>query len=237
MVLRGITILLGTTLLLDVSAVALVLEYVVLGKNEKLRLFIVGLPAVNVAMDTLESIGIGIALSAACGFRIFVPPLVMSIAALFGHLPLTTGFEWIGTYPALMAFAIATSIEVAAYYIPWLDNFLDIFATPAALSIGTLSAAALFPNTDPLLQWTMAAIAGGGSAGIIQGLMGITRLSSTTLTIGAGNAVIATIEFFGALILSVLALLVPFLAIALVAVLLLVSLSKGRQILARTRQS
>jgi hypothetical protein len=188
-------------------------------------------------MDTFESIGIGIALSAACGFRIFVPPLVMSIAALIGHLPLATEFEWIGTYPALVAFSVATCIEIAGYYIPWVDNFLDVFATPTAIAVGTFVAAALFPDTDPLLKWTMAAIAGGGSAGIIQALMGFTRLSSTALTVGIGNSVVATVESVGAFILSLLALLVPLLAVSLVVALLILSLSKGLQILATRRQT
>lgn len=188
-------------------------------------------------MDTFESICIGIALSAACGFRIFVPPLVMSIAAVAGHLPLSSDFNWIGTYPALIAFAVATCIEIAAYYIPWIDNFLDTIATPTAIAVGTVVTAALIPGNDPLLQWTTAVIAGGGSAGIIQALTGITRLSSTALTVGLGNAVINTIESVGAFVISFLALLMPLLTVGLVATLLIVGLSKGIEILARRRQT
>ena len=188
-------------------------------------------------MDTWEGIVVGIALSAACGFRIFVPPLVMSAAALVGHLPLTSDFAWMGTYPALVAFAVATSVEVAAYYIPWVDNLLDAVATPVAIAVGTLVTAAFIPSNDPLLQWTLAAIAGGGAAGIFQALTGVTRLSSTALTGGLGNAIVATIESVGAVTLSILALLVPLLAIGLVAVLLVVGSSKGMQLLASRRQS
>lgn len=188
-------------------------------------------------MDTLLSIGIGIGLSAACGFRIFVPPLVMSIAALSGVLQLAPGFEWIGTYPALVAFAVATGIEIAAYYIPWVDNLLDTVSTPTAIAVGTWITAALVPNSDPLLQWTLAVIAGGGSAGIIQTFMGMTRLSSTALTGGIGNSVVSTIESLGSVILSVLAVLVPFLAVGLVAASLILILSKGLQILAIRRKS
>lgn len=188
-------------------------------------------------MDTLESIVIGIALSAACGFRIFVPPLVMSVAAIYGHLPLSSGFEWMGTYPALYAFGIATMIEIAAYYIPWVDNLLDTVATPTAIAFGTWIAAALFPDTDPLLKWTMAILAGGGSAGIIQALTGFTRLSSTALTVGLGNSVITTIESIGAFALSGLAIFVPLLAIGLVVGLLFFSFSKGFQILAIKRRA
>ncbi len=186
-------------------------------------------------MDTLLSIGIGIGLSAACGFRIFVPPLVMSIAALSGHLPLAPEFEWVGTYPALVAFTVATCIEIAAYYIPWVDNFLDTVSTPTAIAVGTFITAAFVPNTDPLLQWTTAAIAGGGSAGIIQAFMGMTRLSSTALTGGIGNSIISTIESTSSLTLSVMAIFVPFLAVGLVTALLILSFRKGTQIFAMRR--
>lgn len=186
-------------------------------------------------MNTLESIIVGLTLSAACGFRIFVPPLVISIAIIFGHLPITSGFEWVGTYPALWAFAIATVVEISAYYIPVLDNLLDTLATPTALAVGTFVAAALFPDSDPLLQWTMAAIAGGGTAGIVQAVTGITRLSSTALTIGLGNAFVATGESIGAIILSILALVAPVIAIGLVAVLVIVSLTKFVQSRATSR--
>ena len=67
----------------------------------------------------------GIGLSAACGFRIFIPMLVVSVASHGGSLALAPGFEWIGTYPAMGAFDVATVLEVAAYYIPWLDNLRD----------------------------------------------------------------------------------------------------------------
>src|ERR1051325_11800845 len=89
-------------------------------------------------METVLSICIGIGLSAACGFRVFVPLLVMSIASLSGHLTLAHGFEWIGSYQALVAFAVATCVEIAGYYIPWVDNLLDTIATPAAIIPGTL---------------------------------------------------------------------------------------------------
>ena len=169
-------------------------------------------------MDTLLSIAIGVGLSAACGFRVFVPPLVMSIAAIFGHLPLSPQFEWVGTYPAMVAFAIATFLEIAAYYIPFVDHALDLVSTPTAIAVGTFMTKALIHDTDPLLDWTIAVIAGGGSAGIIQALMGMVRLSSTALTGGIGNPIVSSIEAGSSLILSVLAIFVPIVAVALVVI-------------------
>lgn len=167
-------------------------------------------------MDTLISIAIGISLSVACGFRVFVPPLVLSIAAIYGHVPLSADFQWIGTNHALIAFAVATLIEIAAYYIPWVDHLLDTISIPGAVAVGTYITAALLPESDPLLKWTIAAVAGGGSAGIVQALTGMARLSSTALTGGFGNSIVATIEVVGAIILSVMAIFVPLVAIALV---------------------
>lgn len=76
----------------------------------------------------------------------------MSIAAISGYLPLAPNFEWIGTYPGLIAFAVATCIEIAAYYIPWVDNLLDTVSTPTAIAVGTSITAALLPHSDPLVQ-------------------------------------------------------------------------------------
>ena len=57
-------------------------------------------------------IGVGIGLSAACGFRVFVPLLVMNLASLSGYLHLGSGFAWIGSYYATVAFGTATIVEV-----------------------------------------------------------------------------------------------------------------------------
>ena len=192
-----------------------------------------------IGMETLLSICIGIGLSAACGFRIFVPPLVMSVASLFGHLTLSPNFAWMGTYPAMVAFAVATCIEVMAYYIPWVDNLLDTVATPMAIAAGTVVTASLIPDTDPMLQWTVALIAGGGAAGTIQAFTGIGRLASTVMTGGLGNALLSTIESSSSVILSGLAIAAPVFAVCLVAVLLVFTLSKlGRGLaLRRERQA
>src|SRR5215204_4144976 len=125
----------------------------------------------NIAGPTYEillSIAIAIGLSAACGFRVFVPCLVMSVAAQAGYLQLASGWEWIGSTPALIAFALAAILEIAAYYVPWLDNLLDTIATPAAVVAGVVATAAVVSGMSPFLTWTLAAIAGGGAAGLIQ---------------------------------------------------------------------
>jgi hypothetical protein len=171
-------------------------------------------------METVIGIIVGIGLSAACGFRVFVPLLVMNLASLSGYLPLAPGFEWIGGTSATIVFATATFVEILAYYVPWLDNILDTITTPAAMIAGVVATASVLTDVSPLLKWTLAIIAGGGAAAIVQGATSTLRLSSSALTGGAGNPVIATGEWIGAILTALLAILVP--VICLVLLLLLV---------------
>jgi hypothetical protein len=164
------------------------------------------------------SIALGVGLAAAVGFRVFLPMLVMSIAAYTGHLTLSSGFAWLGSAPALLTLALAALLEIIAYYIPGVDNLLDALATPAALIAGTVVAAAVMVDLPPLVKWTTAVIAGGGAAGLTQGITSLLRLKSTALTGGLGNHIIATGELGGALGVSLLALAAPVLAVGLVAV-------------------
>ena len=166
-------------------------------------------------MDTLLGIAIGIGLSAACGFRVFVPLLVMNLMAQSGQLHLSSGFDWIGSHYATVAFATATTLEVLGYYIPWVDHVLDIAATPAAVIAGTIATASM-ADLSPFLKWTLALIAGGGIAGLIQGATSALRVKSSLSTAGAGNPVISTLELVGSIITAVLAILAPVLCLALI---------------------
>ena len=167
-------------------------------------------------MEILIALCLGITLSAACGFRVFLPPLAMSLGAIYGHIPLSSGFEWLGTTEAAIALSIATLLEVGAYYIPLLDNLLDTVQIPIAVGIGTVITAATLGHTDPVLQWTLAAIAGGGTAGIMGSLAGLVRLASTGVTGGLGNFIVATLELIGSISLSILGLTFPLWTAAIV---------------------
>ncbi len=169
--------------------------------------------------ETVLTVCLGIGLSAACGFRVFVPLLVMSIASLAGHLTLAPSFQWIGTYPALVTFSVATAAEIAGYYIPWVDHALDTIATPAAIVAGTVVTASIVTGMSPLMKWSLAIIAGGGAAGLVQGATVVTRAASTATTGGFGNPLVATIELGGAVITSVTAVLAPVIALAVIVLL------------------
>ena len=146
-----------------------------------------------------------------------------SVAARSGYLSLSGDFAWIGESPAMIAFAVATVLEIAAYYVPWLDNLLDTVASPAAVVAGIVVTASVITGMDPTLKWILAAIAGGGVAGLVQTLTVGARQASTLATAGLGNPLISTAEIVGSLALSAAAVALPLLAGVAVVVLLAVA--------------
>lgn len=168
-------------------------------------------------MSTLLSVLLGVGLSAACGFRIFVPFLLVGIAARTGHVTVGASFAWMATTPALIVLGVATVLEVGAYYIPWLDHLLDVLATPSAVVAGMVMTASVVTGLDPMLKWTLALIAGGGIAGTVQALTVGTRKVSLLTTGGLGNPLVSTAELAGSVLLTMLAIAVPLLAFAVIA--------------------
>jgi hypothetical protein len=185
----------------------------------------------RVAVDSLLAVMVGIGLAASCGFRVFVPMLVVSVAANTGYLTLAESFQWLGTPPALAAFAVAALLESGAYYIPWLDNLLDTIASPLAVVAGVVLFAASVVDLDPLLRWSLAIIAGGGSAAIVQGGSVASRLASTTTTGGLANFVIATLEIVAGVLFPVLSIAVPLLAFVLLVAAIGTMYYVGRRVL------
>jgi hypothetical protein len=184
-------------------------------------------------LDLPISVALGVGLAAATGFRIFLPMLIMSIAAYTGHLPIDARFAWLATPSALAMLAVATLAEILAYYIPAVDNLLDTLAAPASMVAGIVASAAVMTDVPPIVKWTAAVIAGGGIAGLTQGMTTIVRAKSTILTGGVGNPVISTVELGGALLVSILALAAPLAALAVVILFLWIAMRFVRQLFRR----
>ena len=178
-------------------------------------------------MDSLADIGLvsalmaGIALSAASGLRVFIPILALGLAGRFELLPVSEQFAWMTSDLVLIILGMAAVVEVGSYYVPLVDNLLDLVATPAAMAGGTVILASLMPEMGPVAQWATAAVLGGGSAGIVQGSTVLARGLSTASTGGLGNSVVATGETGGSLLAVVLAIVLPVLFGVFVIVVLL----------------
>jgi|WetSurSiteA1Bulk_404760.scaffolds.fasta_scaffold00952_3 hypothetical protein len=179
--------------------------------------------------EIIVAVALGIGLSASTGFRVFVPMLVASLAARTGILPVNEGFHWLASWPAVICFGTATVIEILAYYIPIVDNLLDGIATPLAVLAGTLLLTSVLPIDNDMLRWIAGLVFGGGSAATVQTGSILTRLTSTKLTAGTGNHVVATGENVAAISTSLLTLVAPLLIGALVILLLVVILVMVRK--------
>ncbi len=173
------------------------------------------------SIEWIMSACIGVGLAACCGFRIFVPLLIASIATKFGFIDTMTGFEWLSDWPALIGLAVATVFEIGSYYIPWLDNFLDTLATPASILAGTLISTSFLQIENPVLQWGLGLMLGGSSAGIVQAGTSLLRLGSTATTGGLGNPIVATGENVASVGLSLFTILLPLVAIVIIGLVLL----------------
>jgi hypothetical protein len=180
-------------------------------------------------MEWIWPILIGVGLSAACGFRVFLPLLAMSLAARSGVLSLSPGFEWIGSDAGTAAFAVAAFLEVSAYLIPWVDNLLDSIATPAAVLAGILATASLLGDFSPFSRWALAIIAGGGAAGLVQASTVAGRGLSSASTGGLANPLFSLFETLSAAGLSLLAILIPVAALVLAAALSVFILTRLRR--------
>ena len=172
-------------------------------------------------LEIILSLSLGLGLAAPCGFRIFIPPLMMGVGSRFDLFDLEGSFIWVGEDWAIAVFAIATLLEIGGYYVPWIDNLLDTVATPAAVIGGIfVTSASLEGDVDPSLQWILATIAGGSTAGVIQLGTVATRAVSTGVTGGLANPVVSTLEALASIICILLsfflAIVIPFVLIFLI---------------------
>ncbi|MDC0149297.1 DUF4126 domain-containing protein [Candidatus Poseidoniales archaeon] len=183
--------------------------------------------------DVIIALSMGLGLAAASGFRVFLPPFLLSIAVRADAVDVNlmdTPFEYFDSNVAVILLGVATVAEFAAYYVPWVDNLLDSIASPAAVVAGSgMTAIVLEGNTDPVIQWSLAIIAGGGVTAIVQGATVVTRGISTSLTAGFANPIVSTGENLASVILALIAMALAPLAAVIVAVLIGVIVLKARQ--------
>lgn len=195
-------------------------------------------------MDTVLAVLMGVGLAAACGFRVFVPLLVLSIAAKAGWVGLSTNLNWIGSTEAMIALGTASVLEVVAYKVPWLDHVLDTIASPAAVVAGTIVAASQTGQISfggnsggAMLQWGLALIAGGAVAGVVQAASVTTRAASTVATGGLANPIISAGESALSVAASALAIVAPVVAVLMIAVMVVLAVTVLRRVLRRRTQA
>ena len=172
-------------------------------------------------IETIISICLGIGLSASVGFRVFLPLFALSLASYFNVWQLNESWQWIGSTAALIALGVATIVEIFAYFIPYIDNLLDSITVPLAAVAGTAIMLSTVADLSPLITWSLAIIAGGGTAAAVAGTSSTSRLASTVSTGGLGNPVVSILETGTSIIMSIFSIFLPILAAILALLILL----------------
>ena len=163
-------------------------------------------------------LAMGFALAACVGLRTFLPLLAAGLLARFGYVDLGDHFGWMEKTPALIVFGSAVAFEVLADKVPGLDHALHVvesFVKPVA---GTLVAASLFTNLDPMTAVVLGLVGGGTIAGAVHVAKGTTRVASTALTGGLANPFLSVVDDVLAIGGIVLAFLAPIVAALIVIV-------------------
>jgi len=172
--------------------------------------------------ETVVSIFLGVGLAASVGFRVFLPLFALSLAAFFGKWELNESWVWIGSLTAVITLGVAMMIELFAYFIPWVDNLLDSVAVPLAAIAGTAVMVSTVAGLDPLVTWSLAIIAGGGTATAIKGAGATGRLASTATTGGVANPIMSTVETGTAVAVTTASIFAPMIAVVLVIIILFI---------------
>lgn len=170
--------------------------------------------------DLISSVLLGLSLSAACGLRALVPPLIFSICVFSGFLLPESAFGWIGSPATLSVLALGACAEMAASFTAAGDRFLDLVETPAAMLIASLLVMATLPYTNVVLGIVLPLVVGAGVAGLSQSITGLMHARTAARSGARGKRAAAGIEAAGSITLAALGVLVPVAGGVLVMVLL-----------------
>lgn len=163
---------------------------------------------------------LGLGLASATGLRTFLPLLMLALAArfeLFG-VRLIDQMDWLGSWAAIAALAVATAAEFAGDKIPAVDHALNAVGYVTRPVAGAVAAGSVFWAVDPTLAAVAGLIVGAPAALAFNAAQTGVRVGSTATTGGLGNPVVSFIED----VLSFLTVLVAFVLPVLIPVVLVV---------------
>ena len=165
--------------------------------------------------DIVPSVALGIGLAACAGLRAWLPLLLAGALARFGFLELGSSFRFIASNRALVLFGAATLVEIVGDKFPAVDHALDALSTVLRPAAGTLLAASvMWQVSDPLTALALGAAVGAPSALVPHAAKSLLRAGSTALTGGLANPLLSFVEDVAAVVLFILAVVVPVLVAA-----------------------
>ena len=142
--------------------------------------------------EPIAAVIVGILLSLSAGVRMTLPLLGVNLLAFYHEITLPDNMAWLGTQPTLIILSVACAVETLVHFVPAAGTWIKAMATPLAFVAGTLLMAVPLGDKNPLYQWTLAAVVGGGTATLTH--LGVTGLRAVT-----APANVASLGIFGVL--------------------------------------
>jgi hypothetical protein len=171
------------------------------------------------AITYVPTIALAVALAASAGLRAWLPLLATGVLARLDVLQLGESFAFLESTPALVVFGVATVLEIAADKIPVLDHGLDVVSTVLRPAAGALlTAGVMWQVNDPMWAAGIGIILGAPIAAAPHLAKSTARVASTTATGGIANPFVSLLEDLASAFMIVLAVLLPILAVLLLAV-------------------
>jgi hypothetical protein len=157
--------------------------------------------------EPIAAVIVGLLLSLSAGVRTTLPLLAVNLLAFYHEITLPQNMAWLGTQPTLIILSVACVAETIIHFIPAVGTYLKVMATPLAFVAGTLLMAVPLGDHNPLYQWTLAAVLGGGAATLTH--LGVTGARAMTApanvaSLGVFGVIWNIGELLGSLLLAVL---------------------------------
>ena len=163
---------------------------------------------------------LGLGLASATGLRTFLPLLMLALAARFEvfGVQLIEQMDWLVSWPAIAALAMATTAEFLGDKVPAIDHGLNAVGYVTRPVAGAVAAGSVFWAVDPAMAAVAGLIVGAPAALAFNAAQTGVRVGSTATTGGLGNPVVSLIED----VLAFLTVIVAFLAPVIIPLVLLV---------------
>lgn len=154
---------------------------------------------------------LGLGLASATGLRTFLPLLMLALAAkfeMFG-IRLNDQMDWLGSWPAISALAVAAVAEFAGDKVPAVDHALNAIGYVTRPIAGAVAAGSVFWGVDPATAAVAGIIVGAPTALAFNAAQTGVRVGSTATTGGLGNPIVSLIEDGLAVLTVIVAFLAP----------------------------
>ena len=166
-------------------------------------------------IEAITGLSTAFGLSGSAGLNAYIPLLLVALAARFPMgdplVKLQPPYDLMGSWWAIGLLAVLLVVEIVADKIPAVDTVNDgiqTFVRPAAGAILFAGSANVITDIHPILALGAGLLVAGG----VHATKTAARPVVTVTTAGVGNPIVSTLEDIVALVVSVLALVLPIIA-------------------------